>query len=96
MDSYPQYNDYFEEEKSVLQQVVQANVASDADKKQSTTNTLSRPISEDTGHSSESFQDRVPIARNDDKVNEVNRTALILEPGVDHYPHNAYRYKAST
>ena len=22
---------------------------------------------------------------------EVNRTALILEPGLDHYPHNAYR-----
>ena len=95
VDSYPQYNDYFEEEKPAMQSVGQANGASDAVEKQTTTDIPSWPISENTGHSSESFQDRVPIGRNDDmrmnKINEVNRTTLILEPGVDHYPHNTYR-----
>ena len=92
VDSYPQYNDYFEEEKPVIQQVGQANGAADAKDIQ-----LTPPIAKDTGQNSESFQDHVTIGRNDDmrrnKVNKVNRTALILEPGVEHYPHNTYRYK---
>ena len=100
VDSYPQYNDYFEYEKPVLQPVDQANGAADAGEKQSTTDFRPRPISGDTGHDSENSQDHVPLARNDDvrtnKDNKVNRTALILEPGVDHYPHNAYRYKTNT
>ena len=103
VDSYPKYTDYFyenevvEDEKELKEAGGQrANGASDANKKQSTTDIPFGPSSEDaenllpTGHNSESFQDRVPVASNDDsrrsKENNVN-----VEPGVDHYPHNTYR-----
>ena len=104
VDSYPQYADYFDQKEEVVEDVKpmkeaggqKANGASDADKKQATRDIPSGPTLEDTenllptGHNSESFQDRVPVASNDDsrrsKENDVN-----VEPGVDHYPHNTYR-----
>ena len=99
VDSYPQYNDYFAQKEDVKPIKEEANGASDADKKQLTSDIPSEPTPEDTknpshnGHSLESLQDHVPTGRNGDtrRNKKENRTALILEPGVDHYPHNTYR-----
>ena len=99
MDSYPQYADYFDQQEDerpsfpMIQPVGQKTNEADIPP---------RPILEDTenilhiGNNSERFQDNEPVvARNDDmrkkKDNELNRTALILEPGVDRYPHNTFR-----
>ena len=102
VDSYPQYDDYFDQ-KEVVEDVKptneQANGVSDANKKQLTSDNPSGQTPEDTknpshnGHSSESLQYHVLTARNDDtrRNKKENRTALILEPGIDHYPHNSYR-----
>ena len=103
VDSYPQYADYFDQ-KEVVEDVKpmkeaggqKANGASDADKKQATRDIPSGPTLEDTenilptGPNSESFQYRVPLARNDDSRRSKENNVSV-ESGVDHYPHNTYR-----
>ena len=92
MNSNPHYSDYFEdevddEEYQFMQPETDQRLTTDAPR---------MPILElaNAEKSSNGLQKDKKIARpenisSDDQ--EVNVISLILDPGLDHYPHNAYR-----
>ena len=94
MNSSPQYFDYFEDEEDTEEYSSQF-MQPETDQRL-TTDARRMPILElvNAEKSSNRLQKNEKIAMpenisSDD--HEVNRTSLILEPGLDHYPHNAYR-----
>ena len=94
MNSNPQYFDYFEDEEDTEEYSSQF-MQPETDQKL-TTDAPRMPVLElvNVENNSNGLQEDKKIARpentsSDDQ--EVNRTSLILEPGLDHYPHNAYR-----
>ena len=94
MNSSPQYFDYFEDEEDTEEYSSQF-MQPETDQRL-TTDAPRMPILElvNAEKSSNRLQKNEKIAMpenisSDDR--EVNRTSLILEPGLDHYPHNAYR-----
>ena len=94
MNSNPRYFDYFEDEEDTEEYSSQF-MQPETDQKL-TTDAPRMPVLElvNVENNSNGLQEDKKIARpentsSDDQ--EVNRTSLILEPGLDHYPHNAYR-----
>ena len=95
MNSNPHYSDYFQDE--VDDEEYQFMQQPETDQRL-TTDAPRMPVLEivNAENNSSVLQEDKKIARtenisSDDQ--EVNRTSLILEPGLDHYPHNAYRYQ---
>ena len=93
-NSNPQYFDYFEDE--VDTEEYSSQFMEPETDQRLTTDAPRMPILElvNAEKSSNRLQKNEKIAMpenisSDDR--EVNRTSLILEPGLDHYPHNAYR-----
>ena len=93
MNSHPHYSDYFEDE--VNDEEYQFMQQPETDQRL-TTDAPRMPVLElvNAENNPNGLQEDKKIARpenisSDDQ--EVNRTSLILEPGLDHYPHNAYR-----
>ena len=96
MNSNPHYSDYFEdevddEEYQFMQPETDQRLTTDAPQ---------MPVLElvNAENNSNGLQEDKKIVRPENtsrRANdqEVNRTSLILEPGLDHYPHNAYRYQ---
>ena len=94
MNSSPQYFDYFEDEEDTEEYSSQF-MQPETDQRL-TTDAPRMPVLElvNAGNNSNGLQEAKKIAMPENTSSddhEVNRTSLILEPGLDHYPHNAYR-----
>ena len=93
-NSNPQYFDYFEDE--VDTEEYSSQFMQPETDQRLTTDAPRMPILELVNAEKKSNElqkdEKIAMPQNissDDR--EVNTTSLILEPGLDHYPHNAYR-----
>ena len=94
MNSNPHYSDYFEDEEDDEEYQF---MKPETDQRL-TTDAPRMPVLElaNAGNNSNGLQEDKKIARTENTSRqtddqEVNRTSLILEPGLDHNPHNSYR-----